>query len=312
MKSHRKTLGKTSRRQSTGKNTRRSRKTSTGGRWFKHDIYFNLTNRFVGSSFAKNAIKNNRDITGNYVDPVTYMIIKDGDEVVCLGDEHSYYCYTLDTVKSILKMGGVEDPMTRKRIDANVVREILGIDYPILRNKTDSDIKNLMDEIKKMKQRESIDEILRRLFSEGYRITDNKVIVVNENVNGVFSDTNNTYFIERGIKTVTFGDHFNESIEGVEFPEGVRTIIFGDSFNSSIEGVLWPSSLRTVIFGDHFNQSVEEVRWPSNVTLIEFGRGFNQPVKKVWWPSELNTIIFGENFNQSTAGISRHVQIIRY
>jgi hypothetical protein len=157
MKSHRKTSRKTSRKASRGKKDKLvyigkfNQRSHVGGRskpssrrWFKHDIVLRGNNHFVGESFAPNVIRNDRDDDGNYLDPVTYDPIRDGDDIVCLGNPNSYYCFSLETIKRMIESGNPINPMTRATIDVGVVRSILAHDHPALENSSDTDMQRLI------------------------------------------------------------------------------------------------------------------------------------------------------------------------
>ena len=66
------------------------------------------------------------------------------------------------------------------------------------------------------------------------------------------------------LKSLSFGDGFNESLKGVAWPNSLQCLSCGDGFNQSLEGVAWPSSLQCLSFGFKFNQSLQGTAWPSN------------------------------------------------
>ena len=45
------------------------------------------------------------------------------------------------------------------------------------------------------------------------------------------------------IASLTFGNEFNQSLEGVTLPSSLQTLTFGKEFNQSLEGVTLPSIL---------------------------------------------------------------------
>jgi hypothetical protein len=54
------------------------------------------------------------------------------------------------------------------------------------------------------------------------------------------------------MRSLTFGRHFNQSLQNVNFPPNLRSLTFGNSFNQTLEGVSLPATLERLIFGDHF------------------------------------------------------------
>lgn len=298
-KRSRKTSRKTSHKQSRNRSHRRGKKISTayvgkykkssGRRWVKHDILTKFS-----SSQHGDAIKNNNQ-RGYYEDPISFEEIKEGEDVICLGDGKYYYCYKVDTITEWLNQGKTTDPITGKEIEKYIINH----------------------------------------FIQPYRVGvleygRDKVISINADFNGnpniIFNDKNNAFFEDKLVRRIFFGRDFNQSIEGVKFPEGVKEIRFGDRFNQPIDLVKFPDSLRIIEFGSDFNQSIKNVNWPErledikfgdsfnqpiggsffspgvkfpeNIQGLTFGRDFNQPIKNVKFPENLGHIVFGEKFNQ--------------
>ncbi|CAK9075643.1 unnamed protein product [Durusdinium trenchii] len=103
---------------------------------------------------------------------------------------------------------------------------------------------------------------------------------------------------------LTFGNMFNQSLEGVSWPRELQNFTFGHYFNQSLARVSWPNGLQTLNFGMDFNQRLEEVRWPSSLRSLKLGDCFNQSLLGVAWPSSLRQITFGLQFNQSLEGVT--------
>ena len=291
--------------------------------WFKHDIYFHDNNRFVGGSFAPNVIRNDKDNDGNYLDPVSYEPIRDGDDVVCLGDENSYYCYLLGTIKSMIEKGNLTNPMTRGIIDMNMVKAILRSEFPELQNSTDATMTRIVDIIKLNGGRRSMANIIRETLG-GYVVpfsisgrnlyfdhnfNEDPRIILNGNdsrVSGIVSINFGTNFNQPidnvvwppNLKTLKFGKKFNQRIDGVQFPRSLEMISFGKDFNQPIENVRWTSDLKKLVFGDNFNQPIENVIFPDTLEDISFGKDFNQPIENVQWPNSLQVLFFLGSFNQ--------------
>jgi hypothetical protein len=328
MPSRRKTSRKVSKKGSRKSNRKTSRKTSrktlkrgtvkliyigkfrkpSSKKWFKQDIIFrgdNRDNRFNPASFKQDVIKNKKDENGNYEDPISLEPILEGDEVVCLGNENSYYCYKLKTITIWISHNKTTDPIFRKPIDNNILSALGG---------------NHRDPIEK--------EFWDRYSS--YVHLDNNILTFNNRFNEPIEGVTFPYVLE-----IIFGNSFNQPIENVRFPGGVQYITFGNAFNQPISRVRWPNIILYLHFGNAFNQPISRVRWPpliqhiefgdsfnqpiegmtfpGGVQIIKFGNAFNQPIEGIEWPRYIREITFGENFNQDTSSIPNgvHVQINR-
>ena len=62
------------------------------------------------------------------------------------------------------------------------------------------------------------------------------------------------------VQTLTFGDAFNQSLDGVTLPSGLQTLTFGMWFNKSLKQVMLPSGLQRLTFGAAFDQRLGGVR----------------------------------------------------
>ena len=58
----------------------------------------------------------------------------------------------------------------------------------------------------------------------------------------------------KAISALTFGEKFDQSLEGVTLPVNLQTLTFGELFDQSLEGVTLPADLQTLTFGYNFNQ----------------------------------------------------------
>lgn len=134
--------------------------------------------------------------------------------------------------------------------------------------------------------------------------------------------------------SMTFGELFNHSLEGVTLPSACRlwrsatnstsslqTLTIGQSFNQRLEGVTLPDNLHTLTFGQHFNQSLEgitlprrscrclsqrleSVTLPNSLQMLTLGGSPNQRLDSVSLPSSLQTLIFGGDFNLRLASVT--------
>ena len=82
------------------------------------------------------------------------------------------------------------------------------------------------------------------------------------------------YHLPLGLKSLTFGNRFNQSLQGVTLPGSLQTLSFGSDFDQSLEGVILPSSLKSLTFGHQFNQRLEGISLPSSLQNLAFGHDF--------------------------------------
>lgn len=276
-KTSRKIVNRHSRKRSHKSSRKPVRKHSRrdGRKWVKHDI---LT-RFKSSDYKQGVIVNDKNSKGIYEDPITFKEIKEGDEVVCLGNERLYRCYTLDTIQEQIKHKNLVDPFTRKPIDENIILSLSSRGFSPL-------------------EYELIFE------NEGKAIMINKDF--NKNPKVIFNEENNKKFEAEGVQRIFFGTDFNQSLGGVNFPKGIIQISFGDRFNKPIDDVKWPDDLKSIQFGEDFNQSIDKtglfssVKLPDAVEVIHFGKNFNKSVADVKWPSKLLTLMFPSGYSDSS------------
>ena len=59
------------------------------------------------------------------------------------------------------------------------------------------------------------------------------------------------------LQLLTFGSHFNQSLDHVTLPSGLQHLTFGYNFNQSLDHVTLPSGLQHLTFGYRFNQSLD-------------------------------------------------------
>ena len=110
--------------------------------------------------------------------------------------------------------------------------------------------------------------------------------------------------LPESLVSLTFGDEFNQSLEGVILPNNLQILTFGRDFNQSLEGVSLPHSLRNLTFGRYFNQSLEHVTLPRSLQNLTFGEYFNQNLEHVTLPDSLQNLTFEFRFNQSLKGMT--------
>ena len=66
------------------------------------------------------------------------------------------------------------------------------------------------------------------------------------------------------LEILTFGDRFNQPLQGVKFPASLQSLTFGVDFNQPLQGVDFPASLQTLTMPDEFNQAVHNLNILSN------------------------------------------------
>ena len=110
--------------------------------------------------------------------------------------------------------------------------------------------------------------------------------------------------LPEGLRSLTFDDGFNESLEGVTFPSSLRSLSFGWKFNKSLKDVVLPESLDSLTFGAHFNQRLKDVTLPGSLHSLTFGADLNQSLEDVTLPGSLHSLTFGAHFNQSLKDVT--------
>ena len=107
--------------------------------------------------------------------------------------------------------------------------------------------------------------------------------------------------LPKSLISLTFGDNFNESLEGVTLPNNLESLTFGlgSHFNQSLERVTLPDSLQNLTFGSKFKRSLEYVTLPHSLQNLTFGSNFNQSLEDVILPHSLQNLAFKGRWNQS-------------
>eukprot|EP00435_Cladocopium_sp_Y103_P049603 s2051_g15.t1 len=93
--------------------------------------------------------------------------------------------------------------------------------------------------------------------------------------------------------SLSFGYHFNHSLERVTLPSSLQNLRFGNSFNQSLERVTLPSSVQSLNFGENFNQGLERVTWPSSLQSLSCGYMVSQSLELVTLPLPSSLQSFG-------------------
>ncbi|CAK9101523.1 unnamed protein product [Durusdinium trenchii] len=78
-----------------------------------------------------------------------------------------------------------------------------------------------------------------------------------------------------------------QEVEGLDEPTQLRNLVsikslsFGNMFNQTLKGVAWPSTLESLHIGNWFNKSLEGAAWPNTLQSLSLGFDFNQTLEGV-------------------------------
>ena len=92
------------------------------------------------------------------------------------------------------------------------------------------------------------------------------------------------------LKTLNFGDNFNQSLQGVRWPSNLQALHFGKMFNQPLHAPL-PGHLRSLRFGFAFDQRLDEV--PQTLEILVLGTSFKQRLEGVRLPANLKSLTMG-------------------
>eukprot|EP00435_Cladocopium_sp_Y103_P063637 s32_g25.t1 len=106
------------------------------------------------------------------------------------------------------------------------------------------------------------------------------------------------------LRTLTFGQYFNQRLTGLKFPSTLEQLTFGYYFNRRLTDVNFPSGLRILTFGRYFDQPLVGVTFPVALEQLTLGCCFNQRLTDVDFPSGLRILTFGRHFNQPLQGVT--------
>eukprot|EP00434_Breviolum_minutum_P001192 symbB.v1.2.001043.t2/scaffold56.1/size371842/14 len=98
-----------------------------------------------------------------------------------------------------------------------------------------------------------------------------------------------------GLQHLTFGEKFNQTLEGISLPKLLQSLTLGGSFNQCLDKVNLPCKLQSLTFGRSFNQSLHHANLPSSLQYLEFGHAFNQSLANLL-PSSLQSLTLGREF----------------
>ena len=82
------------------------------------------------------------------------------------------------------------------------------------------------------------------------------------------------------------------------WPAGLRTLTFGQNFNQSLDNVTWPAGLQSLTFGEHFEQSFANVTWPAGLESLTFDTYAADMIFNTWptaeCPRALRELVFAD------------------
>ena len=106
--------------------------------------------------------------------------------------------------------------------------------------------------------------------------------------------------LPKSLRTLAFGNRFNQRLHHVRLPPGLQNLTFGDQFNQNLDHVTWPAGLQSLTFGDQFNQKLDKVTWPEGLQSLTFEGGFHQSLENVAWPAGLSRLTVQGRFQSET------------
>uniref|UniRef100_A0A6C0CB70 F-box domain-containing protein n=1 Tax=viral metagenome TaxID=1070528 RepID=A0A6C0CB70_9ZZZZ len=98
--------------------------------------------------------------------------------------------------------------------------------------------------------------------------------------------------IPDSVKYLTFGNYFNQNIDGC-IPTSVAHLKFGVFFAHSIKNCI-PNSVTDLTFGDDFDQDISG-NIPESVTDLTFGKSFNRSIDDI--PKSVKNVTLHPRYN---------------
>lgn len=102
--------------------------------------------------------------------------------------------------------------------------------------------------------------------------------------------------LPKNLRTLTFGDDFDQALQHVAFPDSLEELTFGESFHQSWEEVALPASLKSLKFGKRFIPKLEAAKLPENLECLIFassGHAFDQSLRHASLPSHIQRLQTG-------------------
>lgn len=105
------------------------------------------------------------------------------------------------------------------------------------------------------------------------------------------------WFCPRSFKTLTFGPHFNQTLDNVVLPEGLQSLTLGIFCNQSLKEVVLPTPLQSLTFGLPVHFNLENVTLPNNLKSISLGSKYqimSEDFSNFTLPHSLQSLSFEE------------------
>ncbi|GAM25866.1 hypothetical protein SAMD00019534_090410 [Acytostelium subglobosum LB1] len=84
--------------------------------------------------------------------------------------------------------------------------------------------------------------------------------------------------VSKSITSLTFGDHFAQSLKPGSLPPCLISLVLGNSFDRTLTPGVLPPSLQSLVLGHSFNQILQPGSLPSTLTSLTVGHRFDQRV----------------------------------
>eukprot|EP01133_Synstelium_polycarpum_P019537 gene19537-23404_t len=101
------------------------------------------------------------------------------------------------------------------------------------------------------------------------------------------------------LKTLIFGNLYDQIIQTYVLPSGLTSIEFGNNFNRVFQPDVLPPSLTSLTFGDLYDQTLVPGVLPPGLKLLRFGKKFNRTLELGALPPGLGRLVFGCDYNRS-------------
>ncbi len=132
-----------------------------------------------------------------------------------------------------------------------------------------------------------------QLFTRGVLPQDLKSLTFNDR----FNITLEPGVLPQNLTSLTFGFKFNRTLEPGVLPPNLKSLTFGDQFDMPLKSGVLPPNLKNLTFGSDFNYWLKPGVLPQNLTMLTFGYGFNQKLEPGVLPKKLTNLKFGNNYN---------------
>lgn len=101
-----------------------------------------------------------------------------------------------------------------------------------------------------------------------------------------------------GLKSLTFGEWFDQRLSNTILPDTLQHLTFGMHFNTELDDATLPIGLQSLTFGDDFNKKLDNVTLPSCLQSLTFGESYDWELDNTTLPNGLQNLTFGKCFNQ--------------